>query len=75
MQADVAAAFLDFATTVDLYRAMLRNEAPRPSASRSMGGRRRPVWALDALRAYVARRHQLTHDAAGQEVERIEGLI
>lgn len=73
MQADVAAAFLDFATTGQLMAAMLRNEAPRPSASRIVGGRRRPVWAFEALRAYVARRHQLTHDASEQES--IEGLL
>jgi hypothetical protein len=74
MRADVAAAFLDFETTGQMFKAMLRNEAPRPTSSRMRDGRREPLWSLDALRAYVAHRHHLAHDAR-PGWESIEALI
>lgn len=74
MRADMAAAFLDYETTGRLQQAILRNEAPRPTASRLRDGRRVPVWALDACRKFVANRHEIRSDA-GAAVENIEDLV
>jgi len=74
MRADMAAAFLDFETSGELFRAIVRGEAPRPTASRSRKGRREPLWSIDVLRAHVARRHDLTDDASPRN-ETIAGLI
>jgi hypothetical protein len=63
MRADVAAAFLDYETTGQLYAAVLRGEAPRPTGERLRNGRREPTWALDQLKAHVANRHEIASDA------------
>jgi hypothetical protein len=63
MRADVAAAFLDYETTGQLYAAVLRGEAPRPTGARLRNGRREPIWALDQLKAHVANRHEIASDA------------
>jgi len=64
MRADMTAAYLDYATTGELYRAIQRGEAPRPSSTRLRNGRREPVWALEICRAHVARRHEIANDAS-----------
>jgi hypothetical protein len=64
MRADLVAAFFDFKTTGELYKAILRAEAPRPTAFRRRDGRREPVWALEACRSHVANRHEIASDAA-----------
>ncbi len=64
MRADMAAALLDYETTGKLMQAILRNEAPRPTATRMRDGRRVPVWHLDACRKFLANRHELVSDAA-----------
>jgi hypothetical protein len=64
MRADMAAAFLDYATTGQLLAAILRNEAPRPTSNRLRNGKREPVWAHEALRTYVANRHEIPSDAS-----------
>jgi len=63
MRADIAAAFLDYETTGQLYAAVLRGEAPRPTGERQRKGRREPTWALAALKAHVANRHEIASDA------------
>jgi len=63
MRADIAAAFLDYETTGQLYAAVLRGEAPRPTGERLRKGRREPTWALAALKAHVANRHEIASDA------------
>ncbi len=63
MHADIAAAFLDYETTGQLYAAMLRGEVPRPTGERLRKGRREPTWALAALKAHVANRHEIASDA------------
>jgi hypothetical protein len=64
LPAEMAAALLGFETTGKLYKAIARNEAPRPTATRLRDGRRVPVWALDACRKFVANRHEIRSDAA-----------
>lgn len=65
MRADMAAAFLDYETTGKLFAAVLRGEAPRPTATRLRAGRREPVWSLDGLRAFVAVRHGTSPGTGG----------
>ena len=72
MRADLVAAFLDYATTGELFKAIARGEAPRPTAGRLRKGRREPVWSLDACRAHVAQRHYIPETAPG---ERIRDLL
>lgn len=74
MPADIAAACLGYRTTGELRKAVLRKEAPQPSASRLGKGRREPVWALDICRAHIARRHEIKNDAS-QETEDIGSLV
>src|SRR5712671_5853991 len=62
MRADMAAAYLDYATTGQLLAAVVRGEAPRPTATRLRNGKREPVWALDACRRHVANRHEIESD-------------
>jgi hypothetical protein len=62
MRADTAAAYLDFEDTTELYRAISRGEAPRPTGYRHRAGKREPTWSLEACRSYVARRHELAQD-------------
>jgi hypothetical protein len=61
MRAPTAAAFFDFADTAQLFAAVRRGEAPRPTATR--GARREPVWARAACEQWVADRHQLADNA------------
>lgn len=74
MRADLAAAFLDFETTGKLFAAIMRGEAPRPTATRVRNGRREPVWSHEALRRHIARRHDIPDDGSVQ-TENIAGLI
>lgn len=57
MRIDVVAAFLDFATTRDLWNAVERGEAPRPSAVRHGRNGREPLWSLEAVKQFVKSRH------------------
>ncbi len=63
MRADMAAALLDYETTGKLMQAILRNEAPRATATRLRDGKRVPVWHLDACRKFLDNRHQIRSDA------------
>jgi hypothetical protein len=45
-----------------LYAAVVRREAPRPTGERLRNGRREPTWALEQLKAYVANRHEIASD-------------
>jgi hypothetical protein len=63
MRADTVAAYLDYETTGELYAAVLRGEAPRPTGERLRKGRREPTWAFDALKTHVANRHEIASDA------------
>jgi hypothetical protein len=62
MRADMAAAFLDYESTGKLMHAIMRGEAPRPTATRLRNGRHEPVWARDALDRHVANRHEIVSD-------------
>jgi hypothetical protein len=73
MRADMAAALLGYDTTGQLYAAVARSEAPRPTATRQRKHKREPVWALDACRKHVDARHQIASDAAA--IESIGDLI
>src|SRR5258708_14704847 len=75
MRADMAAAYLDYATTGQLLAAVLRGEAPRPTANRLRNGKREPVWALDAVRSFVANHHEIRSDAAHAAKEDIGALL
>jgi hypothetical protein len=74
MRADMVAAYLDFETTGRLYAAVLRGEAPRPTGERLRNGRREPTWALDTLKAHVAKRHEIASDALPRK-ENIGDLV
>src|SRR5262245_44290115 len=63
MRADLVAAYLDYETTGQLYAAVLRGDAPRPTGERLRNGRREPTWAFDALKTHVAHRHEIAFDA------------
>ena len=63
MRADMVAAYLDYETTGQLYAAVLRGEAPRPTGERLRNGRREPTWAFDALKTHVANRHEIASRA------------
>jgi hypothetical protein len=64
MRADMAAAFLDYESTGKFRHAIMRGEAPRPTATRLRNGRHEPMWALDVLRNHVAKRHAIESDVA-----------
>jgi hypothetical protein len=64
MRADMAAAFFDFETTGKFTKAILRNEAPRPTASRLRDGKRVPVWSTEACLRFIANRHGIDSDAS-----------
>src|SRR5260370_19789633 len=64
MRADMAAAFLDYATTGQLFAAVMHSGAPRPTATRARNGKREPVRALDACRSFVANHHEIRSDVA-----------
>jgi hypothetical protein len=74
MRADMVAACLDSETTGQLYAAVLRGEAPRPTGERLRNGRREPTWAFDALKTHVANRHEIASDAL-PEKENIGELV
>jgi hypothetical protein len=71
MKIEVAAAYLGFATTNELRRAIQRGEAPRPSATR--GAHREPVWAKVACDAFVERRHLI--DQISKPSDTLEDLV
>jgi hypothetical protein len=74
MRADMAAAFLDYATTGELTKAITRGEAPRPTDTRLVKGCREPVWAREALASHVANRHGIASDVSPKR-ESIGDLI
>jgi hypothetical protein len=74
MRADVAAALFDFETTWEFFKAIRRGEAPPPSAYRTRGSRREPVWALEVCHSHIARRHQLNNNAS-PDSEDIRSLV
>jgi hypothetical protein len=74
MRADIAAAYLDYDTTSELFKAVARGEAPRPTSTRLRKGRREPVWALESCRSHIARRHQITNDGTSER-ENIGSLV
>jgi len=55
----MTAAFLDYATTGELHKAIARGDAPPPSATRLRNGKREPVWLRLACVDYLARRHNI----------------
>jgi len=57
MRIDLVAAYLDYATTRDLWNAVERGEAPRPSAVRHGRNGREPVWSSEAVTQFVRSRH------------------
>lgn len=67
MRADLVAAFFDCSDTAELHRHIESGEAPRPAAERGRGQRRKPIWALDACRRFVASRHGIAQDAGLEE--------
>jgi len=75
MRADMAAAYLDYATTGQLLAAVMRGEAPRPTANRLRNGKREPVWALDAVRSFVANHHEIRSDVSAAAKEDIGALL
>lgn len=54
MRADMVAAYLDYRDTAELREAIMRRDAPRPSALRGAGRNREPVWNRDDLDRHVA---------------------
>jgi hypothetical protein len=72
LRADMVAAFLDYPDTAALLRAIERNEAPRPTGLRGTGRSREPVWCRVACETFIAHRHHVAVDVAG---EPIEGLV
>ena len=60
MRDDMVAAYFDFDDVATFHKAMLRGEVPRPSDTRFRGGKaREPIWALEACRMFIVRRHGL----------------
>jgi hypothetical protein len=57
MRAETAAAYLDFATTRALCKAVARGEAPAPNATRGAGESLEVVWYATAVEDFVARRN------------------
>jgi hypothetical protein len=74
MRADVVAALFDFETTGQLWKAIARGEAPRPSACRARNGRREPVWALEICQAFIAHRHDIKNNGL-PDAEDIRSLL
>lgn len=54
MPADMAAAYLGFADTRELARAVGRGEAPPPIAHRRTGRARQPIWSRAAIDHFSA---------------------
>jgi hypothetical protein len=57
MRAETVAAYLDFATTRALCKAVARGEAPAPNATRGVGESLEVVWYATAVEDFVARRN------------------
>lgn len=62
MLADMAAAYLDFANTRELARAVGRGEAPPPIAYRGIGRARQPVWYKAAIDHFTSPRSSVNRD-------------
>jgi hypothetical protein len=75
MRADMAAAFLDYATTGEFTKAITRGEAPRPTDTRLVKGRRVPIWAHEVLASHVANRHEIASDVSPTKRESIGDLL
>jgi len=73
MRADMAAAYLDFADTVELAVAVRRGDAPAPSSLRGKGRKREPIWARDDLDRHIAPIALRRQD--GRTGEHLPGLI
>lgn len=73
LRADSVARLFDFETTGQLWKAIARGEAPRPTAFRIRNRRREPVWALEICYAFIARRHELKNNLF--DAEDIRGLL
>jgi hypothetical protein len=54
MRADMAAAYLDYRTTGELARAVIRGEAPPPTSYHGIGRARQPVWSKAAIDNFTA---------------------
>src|SRR5438045_4107358 len=59
MRADMAAAYIDYETTGQLWKAIQRGEAPPPSATRVFSGRSVPVWLRAEIEAFMLSRHNV----------------
>jgi hypothetical protein len=68
MRAPTAAAFFDFQDTAALFKAVAKNEAPRPTATR--GAKREPIWARLVCEEWIAQRHNVTDTglAPGEDI-------
>jgi hypothetical protein len=64
MRADMAAAYLDHATTGKLLAAIGRDEAPFPTATRTFNRRCVPIWSRASCDSFIERRHDLGHNPA-----------
>lgn len=62
MRADMAAAFLDFGTTRELMAGIVEGDAPKATAIRGEGRSREPVWHVDSLKEFLAKRHGTSID-------------
>jgi len=56
MRADMVAAYLDYRNTVELARAIVRGEAPRPTHYHGTGRSREPAWSKAAIDDFAAPR-------------------
>ncbi len=57
LRADLTAGALDFETTRALCKAIKAGEAPPPTSMRRTGKRAEPVWSLEVVNTFIARRH------------------
>lgn len=73
MRAPTAAAYFDFPDTGELFGAIGRGEAPRPTSLR--GKKREPTWAKSVCESFIARRHQVNDDASGEGADDVASLI
>lgn len=73
MRAPTAAAFFDFADTKELFAAVRRGDAPRPTAAR--GVQREPIWARSICEQFIAARHQVLDNVTAPSDEDIAALL
>ncbi|MBB3904242.1 hypothetical protein [Methylobacterium brachythecii] len=73
MRADLAAAFFDCRDTTELTRRITAGDAPAPTAMRGTGSTREPIWALEACRQFITRRHDIAERESS--VESVADLI